>query len=394
MNLVQLKAITLVMSIKNLNLFKNIHLNLKNEDSNYHVWIRPPFCPNPDCCHHFEGVGNWYVKKGRKKTKKFPFENSIFKCKNCGKHFSSNTFSIDYRKQLIAYGPVIMDAISNGETVRSVAKKLEVYENTIRSRIKDLSKQAQIFENRATKNLIIEEPIAYDGFETFSYSQFDPCYINTAVGSDSHYTYATTFSPLNRKGRMTKWQKKKVKLIEKTHGRYPKDSVRKESEYIFEKLHKKAKKLVLYTDEHKSYQAALSNLKLDGVEHLKINSKERRDPSNILFAVNHLHLTMRHFNSSQRRETIAFAKNEAALMDRVHLIRIHKNFMRSKFEKKTDYDQKSNIESPAMKVRIAKKILTFDEVFQMRRPMSHAKFDEKEKESYLRIFNFARRKIA
>lgn len=94
-----------------------------------------------------------------------------------------------------------------------------------------------------------------------------------------------------------------------------------------------------------------------------------------------------------RRETISFNKNEAALMDAVHIIRIHKNFMRSKFEKNNYKDQSAATESPAMKIGVASKIYSFDEIFNLRRPPSHAKFDEYERNTYQRKYKFARRKI-
>ena len=90
----------------------------------------------------------------------------------------------------------------------SIARNLDISEGTVRDRLKEMSRQSVFFEK---ENLPIKltEDVAYDGFETFTHSQFDPCYINTAVGSRSHFIYHNTFSPLNRKGRMTEDQKRK-----------------------------------------------------------------------------------------------------------------------------------------------------------------------------------------
>lgn len=139
---------------------------------------------------------------------------------------------------------------------------LGITEKSLRLRIKDLAKQCQIQENILVRGLRIREEIAYDGFESFSNSQFSPNYINTAVGRSSHYTYATTYSPLNRKGAMTKWQKQENEARQRKFGKYPTSSVKDETGYIFEKLLSYADgKLTIWTDEHKSYSAALKSMR-------------------------------------------------------------------------------------------------------------------------------------
>lgn len=353
-------------------------------------FFKPLFCPNSRCKFHTGGE-NFYKLNGQTKTQKPPFINKRFKCKSCSHQFSENTFSLDFRKRFPNLSKKVFQMSMNGMTNRSIARNLGVREKVIRNRIALLSRQAQLFENEKELALKILEPVCYDGFETFSGSQFSPCYVNTAVGKNSLYTYVLSFSPLNRKGRMTPWQKKKNSELQIKFGKYPTNSIAKLTDYTFSKILKKSerRKIILHTDEHKTYEYILKANYNHFFEHIKTNSKERRNTTNPLFSVNHLHLNYRHFLSSQRRETIAFNKNEAGLMDRMILMKVHKNFMRPKILRQ----RKVAIPSPAMELGICNRVLDFEDVFKQRRFKSHHNLDEVEENLYMRNYPYSRQKI-
>lgn len=355
----------------------------------------PQFCPYEGCLYHFGSHKNFYVKNGFSSTQKPPGLNQKYKCKFCKKGFSENTFSLEFRKKKVGLGEEVLINSMNGMSNNSIAIKLKVSEATIRNRLTLLARQSLLFEKEKHINLQIKEKVAYDGFETFTYDQYSPCYINTAVGSKSMYNYSTTFSPLNRKGRMTNEQKLKLKTLIKLHGRYPTNGISKSSEYVFSLLEKySVGTLELITDEHLSYKKALKRIRLPSIQHSTIHSSEPRTPSNPLFPINHLHRNYRHFFSSQHRETISFQKHEAGLMEKVQLMKIYKNYMRTKFTRSSNFDPNAGKWSPAMYLNLESKVLEFDEIFKNRRFYSLYKLDEEEVSFYKRRYSFSRRKIA
>ena len=207
------------------------------------------------------------------------------------------------------------------------------------------------------------------------------------------FIYHNTFSPLNRKGRMSEDQKiQNQKLIQK-HGLYPRDSVYLESVYILKNLSSMGVGRTLFTDEHKSYLRAIKGFDFK-MEHETINSKVRRDASNPLFPINRLHNMYRHFLSSQKRETIAFQKHEAALLEKIQLMKVYQNFMKPKFVRKNKFDPKAHEWSPAMYVGAAEKILSFQEIFGVRRLNTQIKLDDREIAFMNRAYSYSRQKIA
>ena len=352
----------------------------------------PPYCPNNRCIFHLGSSKRFYIKNGWTRTDKAPFLNQRYKCKQCKIQFSANTFSLDFKKKTPVDNEFIMFCTLNGVSNTTVSKRLKISESTLRNRITLMSHQSLLFEKEHSSSRITED-VAYDGFETFTYSQFSPCYVNTAVGSWSQFIYHNTFSPLNRKGRMTENQKIVNRELNLKYGPYPTNSVCEESVYVIQNLNEKAPGRTLFMDEHKSYQRALKqiDLKMDVVT---INSKIRRDASNPLFPINRLHMLYRHCLSSQKRETISFQKHEAALLEKIQLTKVNSNFMKPKFANKTNFDPHAHEWSPAMYVGVAKKVLSFSDVFSVRKLSSQFQLDDREKAFLNRSYPYSRQKIA
>jgi hypothetical protein len=255
-----------------------------------------------------------------------------------------------------------------------------------------MAKQSLIFEKEHYPRELRED-VAYDGFETFTHSQFSPCYINTAVGRRSLFIYHNTFSPLNRKGRMTAEQREKNRELNLRHGHYPRNSVYVESVYIMKSLSEMGSGHTLFTDEHRAYLRAYRTANPELV-HETISSEVRRDPSNPLFPINHLHLLYRHFLSSQHRETIAFQKHEAALLEKIQLMKIYRNFMGPKFKKRNRFDPFANERSPAMYVGVCDRILNFEDIFGIRKLPTQVRLDQREVNFIKRFYPFSRQTIA
>jgi transposase-like protein len=352
----------------------------------------PPYCPNSRCLAHKGATEIFFARNGFTKTHKPPYTNQRYRCNFCQTQFSRNTFSVDFRKKKIDLSEAILKNSMSAMSNNSIAKHLRISEGTVRDRIKVMARQSILFEKSKQPIDCLNEDIAYDGFETFTHSQFSPCYVNTVVGSKSHFIYFNTFSPLNRKGRMTKFQKIKNKKLLEQHGPYPSTSVFDESCFILRELSKFSTNRILFTDEHHAYKKAYRKIQ-NNFAHFTISSKARRSPSNKLFPVNHLHLLYRHFLSSQRRETIAFQKNEAALMEKIQVMKIFRNFMSSKFTKKNKFDPHSHEWSPAMYIGITDRILNFHEVFGVRRLQSQHELNERELSLFKREYQFSRQKI-
>ena len=93
------------------------------------------FCPNPACPHHqIAPEGSWYVALGFYYTKCFG-DVPRYRCKTCGRTFSSQTFSLDYfAKKRLDYRQ-IERLVSSSMSQRALSRHFKVSLGTINNRI-------------------------------------------------------------------------------------------------------------------------------------------------------------------------------------------------------------------------------------------------------------------
>jgi len=239
-----------------------------------------------------------------------------------------------------------------------------------------MAKQALLFHAQKTSCLRITEPIAYDGLENFARSQYEPNYINHAIGRDSLFIYDFNFSPLNRKGRMSDRQKLKKLELERDLGKFPKDAIAHATYQIVKRLLDKtspAQPLHLLTDEHFQYKNALCRMKKENINHQTVSAKASRTYKNILFPVNHTDLLTRQRVKAFARETISFSKTHVAMVQKYALFSLRKNYMKAQFTKKHAQNPLSNKQTPAQAVGLTDHPLRFGEIFAEKLFRSHAK---------------------
>lgn len=294
----------------------------------------------------------------------------IYRCRDCGRRFSENSDQLTFRlrKKDGALNAKIFYFSNENLSNRAIAKLFYLSEHCVRIRIARLARQALAFQSRQTRDFKISEPICFDGLRNFAGSQYDPNDINQAIGRDSLFIHDFNFASFNRTGRMSPWQKNRMKELETKHGRYPANSIRIASRDAIERLHHRSReRLELISDEHFQYRKVvnedLSHLR---ITHATISSKACRNFQNILFSVNHADLMIRQQVKAFARETISFSKTPGAMCQKYALYMVRKNFMAPQFTKKHIRRPFAHNQSPAQHLGICNRKLEFADVFYKR----------------------------
>lgn len=360
--------------------------------------FKPPYCANEYCPWHDRELAKKeavFHRHGTRPIARFPYISPRFRCTRCRHAFTASFFSLNYRDRLPdTYEEMAYLRYVNGGTKWEISRFLGFALDTAKRRFEKIERWSLLILADDTERLRISESIAYDGIENFSFSQFDPNNINHAVGRESGYIYDFNFSPLNRKGRISERQKQKARELEKIYGKYPRDAIRRTSERLFRRIIDRAdpKPLVLHTDNHFAYREALLEIKTP-VSHLVTSAKVARNYRNRLFAINHTDMLTRHHLAAFKRETIAFAKHSIAMQGSFVAFAVFKNYMRPKFLKPHRSDPRAHLESPAMKIGLRKRILSFSELFQTRITKAQVQLNEDWRLFFERIDPYSRRPI-
>lgn len=295
-----------------------------------------PHCTNPDCpffLHDDPNDTSWRCKHNTYQTKAFGTVQR-YRCRHCGKTFSTQSFSIDYWVQRpVDYLPLIQSLISTsgqGNMTRFTHLRYEVIQN----RYERLCRFFLAVNADLRKHLSLEEDCVLDGFESFSRSQYFPNNINILVGSDSEMIYGMSFAQLRRKGRMTPKQKARRSELEEQYGKAPPKTVELSiasliNDYCNLLSSRHLSKRVLKTDEHKAYPRALNRVprSREYLQHEQYSSHTARTPLNPLFPVNYVDRQIRKDQANHIRETVQFARCPAAMMVRLTVYQMYHNYL-------------------------------------------------------------------
>jgi hypothetical protein len=209
---------------------------------------------------------------------------------------------------------------------RQIARAARCHPTTVMGQAARLGRHALLYLAHHRPRGAIAEPLVIDGFESFAYSQYQPLHLNLGVGAVSHFTYAFTFAPLRRKGRMTPPQQRRRAALERRYGRPEPRAIELEVAELLRIAVATPQSLTVRSDEHPAYPRAFRRLHGISVHHEPTPSVAARTSRNPLFPVNLLDLLLRHNSANHKRETIAFSKRHQSVVERAAWLLLWRNF--------------------------------------------------------------------
>lgn len=339
----------------------------------------PPFCPNPECANSTQQSPQWACFFGTFTTQKAGIVPR-FKCKACGKGFSRSTFQIEFRTKTFQDLEYICNALSNGEGVRSVARRKKIRPETVINRMNRLSRQAIALQAQARKELVLQENLAADGIMSYTWSQFFPTNMHVLVGSSSQYCYVADYAVTRRGGVMTDQQKKRRSKLDKGCI-FPKRSVETSFARVYacatQLAKESGKDWIIDTDEHKAYVRAILKSKVNTapdrigkLTHRQTSSKLPRTVDNPLMAVNYMDREIRKDCANHTRETLQWSHESNNSMARLYVYMLSHNFFK-KWRIKNRNEQRCHAELAGISKEFCAKV--YDQLFGYRQFLSRNK---------------------
>lgn len=317
----------------------------------------PPFCPNPQCRFH-DGTRGWRFRKmGFYRRRVAPHRIQRYRCSRCRRSFSSQTFSTTYWLRRPDLPRQLFAKLLACSAYRQIARDLDIGPTTVLRHAARLGRHCLLFHERLRP--LVREPLAVDGFESFEFSQYTPIQLHTAVGTDSHFVYGFTDSELRRKGRMTALQRQRRSELERRLGRPDPHSIEREMRALVGIVTTPRRRFTIHSDDHPAYPRALHGLRDRSFEHRVTSSRAARTPQNPLFPINLLDLLIRHSSANHKRETIAFSKRRQSAIERLWILVVWRNVVKSFSERRRDA-------TPAQRLGLLSRRLTVQDVLAER----------------------------
>ena len=330
--------------------------------------FRPTHCPRRDCPAHTLTSGFRWRFRGSYRVKHSPNRRiPIIECLHCRRTSSRNAYSCTYylkRPQLL---PAVADGLVAGSAHRQIARSLRCAPSTVTRLAARLGRHAMLYQARAlARHGPPDEPVVFDHFISFVYSQRERLAIGSPIGVDSWFDYGpdvTTYRGATKRAA----HKRPVQAPETKH---EPAGLERSLRATLDRLTHDSRELELITDEHPAYRRAVATAR----DSKRIRHTSHRNPprstrderrrartrDRALFAVDMVHKLTRHSMAHHRRETIAFARRSNAAAERAMIFTVWRNFIKRRSEREPDH------RSPAMMLKLATERLTWDDVLERR----------------------------
>ncbi len=268
----------------------------------------------------------------------------------------------------------IAAGLVGGSAHRQIARTLGCAPSTVTRDAARLGRHAILLLASARRALAgaVAEAFVLDHFETFEFTQDYPFGVATVVGRKSWYVYDLDPAPHGRTGHMSNFQRRRLRArpCRPARGGYVGSSRR-----VLRRLEELVVPGMVATiigDGHAAYDRVMRDPSLDGRLRLERYPNPPRGPKGPprseaarlrdehLFPADLLHKILRHSLAHQRRETIAFGRRLNAILERLFLAAVWRNFVKQRSERV------ARSGTPAMRLGLAREPWTWSRVCSRR----------------------------
>jgi len=331
----------------------------------------PPRCPNLDCSQHQQPVPGFYSHHGFYHPRCRAYPVPRFRCGECRRTFSRQTFRMDYRDHRPDLNAPLYRLLNSGVGFRQSARVLGLSRQCTEAKFWKHARHAR-FLNESLRGLLRKgASFQFDEFETFEGRRNTrPLTVPVLIERNSRFIIWAESATIRPRGTMTEARKRAIAREEKRLGRRI-DHSRSAIRTTLRKGARLCKQLafiLLETDEKSSYPGhARRAFPKHRIEHRTTNSKCPRTPWNPLFPINHTEARLRDLMSRLRRESWLVTKKRQKLDLHLQLHMTWLNYHRPRHNK--------DKESPAEMLGWTPRRLTEGEVLGWRQDWGKRNID-------------------
>ncbi|HVI39468.1 MAG TPA: hypothetical protein VM577_02315 [Anaerovoracaceae bacterium] len=262
-------------------------------------------CPNQHCYNHGEPPSNWYVKIGYYKPKNTQQKTPRYRCKACGKSFSTHTGNPTSSQKKPEINQLLFKLLVSGVSLRRASQILGVkYDTTVRH-FNYLAEQTKI-QHKAYLQKIKTSFVQVDELETFIHARAKALSVPMVVRVKTGEILGFSVAKMPSKGKLAELGRKKYNWV------VDERSVKFQSMLIDIKSSLN-ENITFKCDKNVSYPKWINNIvphaKIDLAEPAKnVQKRDSEKEYDELFAINNTFARMRHDMNRLARKTWSTTK--------------------------------------------------------------------------------------
>lgn len=312
--------------------------------------FQPAFCPRRECPEHRRTSPGYRFRRHGVYASRRRSRVPRFLCLTCRHTFSRQTFAVSYyRKRPELMRPVAAGLVA-GSAHRQIARSLGCAPSTVTRLAARLGRHAILLLAHTLSELggTVDEPFVLDHFETFEFTQDYPFGVATPVGAHSWFVYGLDPAPHARTGHRSVHQQRRLKSRPRRAARGGYTGSTRRTLDVLLSLGKPGRSLRIRGDGHPAYDSAVA--RHAGAARLALErypnpprgpkgsppSAPARVRDQAMFPVDLLHKILRHTLAHQRRETLAFGRRLNAVLERLFVAVVWRNFIKRRSERRPE----------------------------------------------------------
>lgn len=287
----------------------------------------PPCCPYDDCLFHKAPPVRFFNRHGTYSSmvKSEPIHR--FRCKECERTFSTQTFRVDYRDRQPWKNQPVLQLILSGVSLRQAGRVVRMTFNNLEKKARKLARHAGLLDDNLQDaharsggqlNCKVTGPrFQFDEFETYEACRYSrPVTVPVLIERDSRFHVGAVAGSIRPRGKMTERRLEKVAEDEARFGFRRNESI-EACRSVLERGARLARghgSITIESDKKTTYPR-LAREAFEGmaIVHRRVDSKAPRGRGTMLFAINHTEMIYRDHLARLIRDSWCVSKKRGFL---------------------------------------------------------------------------------
>lgn len=295
--------------------------------------FRPPRCPNPDCSNHAAPDARHIIRWGYFMARCRDRREPRFRCLECRKTFSRQTFRHDYRDRRPDCNDRLFELLTSGVGLRQAARVLKVSATTAQKKMRKLSRTCELLHKNLSTSLPPNRTYLMDEEESYESASIRPLTVPILMESQAWFIVATDVGSIRRLAPAGTARRRRQELEEKKRGKRA-DNSRECVGQVLRKLQRRNPgRVQLLTDQKSSYATVAREVFGPDVTHATTAGSAPRTMHNPLFPINSMIAMSRDGCGRLRRDSWLVSKLAKWLRGQLAIFTVFRNYVRRRFNK-------------------------------------------------------------
>jgi transposase-like protein len=295
--------------------------------------FRPPRCPNLHCPAHQDPGTNRIIRWGSFPARCREQREQRFRCLECRKTFSRQTFRYDYRDRRPDCNERLFELLTSGLGLRQAARVLKLGPSTVQKKMRKLSLTCELLHENLSRSLPPGRTYLLDEEESYENASIRPVTVPILIERQHWFVVATGVGSIRRLAPAGTARRARQDFDELRCGRRPDESRHCVAQVLRALRRKSSGRLGLLTDQKSSYATLAREVFDSDVTHATSAGSAPRTTQNPLFPINATIAMSRDNCGRLRRKSWLVSKRARWLRGQLAVFTVYRNYVRRRFNR-------------------------------------------------------------